>query len=218
MTAVIAHRGGHEHAPENSIAAFRAALADQADGVELDVRLDRRGFPVLAHDMVQWHRGIPYHVGRTTHRWMNFLSTLDEALEILAADTSPARLVLDVKRAEEAVAVSDWCRERNADLSRIAVWCRAPGPIEALKDVGFAERALLSSGSDVTAYIEAAAACGSDAVSLNPDLIGADAVRQARERGLTVYAWITDRARHHQAVQWGVDGLVTDWVREARAA
>ncbi|HVX43154.1 MAG TPA: glycerophosphodiester phosphodiesterase [Mycobacteriales bacterium] len=216
MTTVIAHRGGHDSARENSIAAYRAALADGADGVELDVRLDRRGFPVLAHDVVQWHRGLPYHVGRCSYRWLGFLSTLDEALQVLR--TSPGRLVLDVKRADQAIAVAGWCRKRDADLSRIALWCRDPEPVEALRGAGFAERALLSTGADVTAYIDAAAACGSDAVSLNPDLITAAAVDRARDRGLTVYAWITDPAKHRQAVQWGVDGLVTDWVVAARQA
>jgi glycerophosphoryl diester phosphodiesterase len=215
VTVLIAHRGGHESAPENSIAAYRAALADGADGVELDVRLDRRGFPVLAHDMVQWHRGIPYHVGLGSYRWMRFLSTLDEALGVL--ETAPGRLVLDVKRADQAIAIAGWCRKRDADLSRIALWCRDSGPIEALRDAGFAERALLSTGADVTAYIAAAAACGADAVSLNPDLITAAAVQDARDRGLTVYAWITDPAKHRQALQWGVDGLVTDWVAAARS-
>lgn len=47
----LAHRGDWRRAPENTIQAFRAAMAVPAcDGVELDVRLDRGGTPVVIHD------------------------------------------------------------------------------------------------------------------------------------------------------------------------
>ena len=47
---VIAHRGAHSAHPENSIAAFQAALALGADGVELDVRLTADGQVAAVHD------------------------------------------------------------------------------------------------------------------------------------------------------------------------
>ncbi|ARX89259.1 glycerophosphodiester phosphodiesterase [Streptomyces alboflavus] len=48
MTA--AHRGQWRKAPENSLAALRAAFADGAEIVEADVRLTKDGVPVLMHD------------------------------------------------------------------------------------------------------------------------------------------------------------------------
>ena len=47
---IIAHRGASEHAPENTIAAFRRAIDDGAEGVEFDVRLSKDGVPVVIHD------------------------------------------------------------------------------------------------------------------------------------------------------------------------
>ena len=47
---VIGHRGASAVAPENTLAAFERALADGADGIELDVRLARDGVPVVVHD------------------------------------------------------------------------------------------------------------------------------------------------------------------------
>jgi glycerophosphoryl diester phosphodiesterase len=47
---VIAHRGDSAHAPENTLAAFRAALAAGADMVEFDVGLTRDLVPVVLHD------------------------------------------------------------------------------------------------------------------------------------------------------------------------
>lgn len=47
---VIAHRGYSTVAPENTLAAFEAALHAGADLLELDVHLDADGVPVVLHD------------------------------------------------------------------------------------------------------------------------------------------------------------------------
>lgn len=50
MTRIIAHRGASRVAPENTLAAFRAAARLGADGVELDVHASRDGALVVIHD------------------------------------------------------------------------------------------------------------------------------------------------------------------------
>lgn len=47
---VLGHRGACAHAPENTLAAFRLALEDGADGIELDAHLTRDGAVVVMHD------------------------------------------------------------------------------------------------------------------------------------------------------------------------
>jgi glycerophosphoryl diester phosphodiesterase len=47
---IIAHRGASAHAPENTLAAFRAASDAGADGVEFDVQLTKDGVAVVFHD------------------------------------------------------------------------------------------------------------------------------------------------------------------------
>ncbi|HET7379009.1 MAG TPA: glycerophosphodiester phosphodiesterase family protein [Gaiellales bacterium] len=47
---VVAHRGGGAEAPENTLAAFRAAIAAGADAIEVDVLPSRDGHPVVHHD------------------------------------------------------------------------------------------------------------------------------------------------------------------------
>jgi len=49
-TLNIAHRGGAGLWPENSLAAFRGAVAMGADGAELDVQLSKEGEVVVFHD------------------------------------------------------------------------------------------------------------------------------------------------------------------------
>ena len=55
---VIAHRGDTAAAPENTLAAFTAAIDAGADGIELDVHPSRDGAPVVHHD---------YYLERTTN-------------------------------------------------------------------------------------------------------------------------------------------------------
>lgn len=47
---VLGHRGASAHFPENTLAAFRAALEHGADGVELDVMRCASGEVVVVHD------------------------------------------------------------------------------------------------------------------------------------------------------------------------
>lgn len=46
---LLAHRGGMGRAPENTVASFKQALADGADGYEFDVCLTQDKQPVLIH-------------------------------------------------------------------------------------------------------------------------------------------------------------------------
>ena len=47
---IFAHRGASVHAPENTLAAFELALAQNADAIELDVKLSADGHAVVIHD------------------------------------------------------------------------------------------------------------------------------------------------------------------------
>jgi glycerophosphoryl diester phosphodiesterase len=49
---LLAHRGYHAAVPENTLAAFEAAVKLGVDGIETDVRLSSDGLPVIMHDRV----------------------------------------------------------------------------------------------------------------------------------------------------------------------
>lgn len=57
MIKCIAHRGASAEAPENTLAAFRQALALKVHGLECDVHLSKDNKVVVIHDT---------HIGRTT--------------------------------------------------------------------------------------------------------------------------------------------------------
>ena len=69
MTAplIIGHRGASAVAPENTMAAFREAIAVGANGIEFDVRLTRDGIPVVIHDStLQRTSGLPHRIADLT--------------------------------------------------------------------------------------------------------------------------------------------------------
>jgi glycerophosphoryl diester phosphodiesterase len=64
---VLGHRGASADAPENTLAAFRLALAQGADGVELDVRRCASGEAVVLHDAdARRVAGVPLRVDRAS--------------------------------------------------------------------------------------------------------------------------------------------------------
>ncbi|SFW17268.1 glycerophosphoryl diester phosphodiesterase [Nitrosovibrio sp. Nv17] len=79
---VIAHRGAHAAVPENTLAAFEAAVALGANGVETDVRISLDGLPVLVHDRITPAGPVAGLVRRDIeHAVGHEVPTLDEALE-----------------------------------------------------------------------------------------------------------------------------------------
>jgi glycerophosphoryl diester phosphodiesterase len=58
--AIIAHRGASAYAPENTLAAFKLALQQGADGIELDAKLTADGHVVVIHDPLV-DRTTPFH-------------------------------------------------------------------------------------------------------------------------------------------------------------
>jgi len=49
-TKIIAHRGASSQYPENTMIAYKQALKDGADAIELDIHLSRDKIPVVIHD------------------------------------------------------------------------------------------------------------------------------------------------------------------------
>lgn len=73
---IIAHRGASAIAPENTLAAFRQAIADGAEGIEFDVRPAGDGVPVVFHD-AKLNR-----VGRCEGRVIDFSSKQLQTLDV----------------------------------------------------------------------------------------------------------------------------------------
>lgn len=221
VPTIVAHRANSvgPGPAENSLAAILAAAAAGADAVELDVRRTWDGHIVLGHDPLRWQRrwglNVPLAIRASRRRWLPSLVGLDEALDCALAAGLDVKL--DVKDAAAVPALRRRCRQRRTDADRLALWCRSPAQTaDPENHQVFGEVALLANRQSAPAYLRDAARSQATAVSLNPDLLGAGSVSAAHEQGFTVYAWIVDPGRHRDAIDLGVDGLVTDWIGPAR--
>jgi glycerophosphoryl diester phosphodiesterase len=93
LPLVIAHRGASSDAPENTPAAFEAAIALGADAVELDVRRTSDGVLVVHHNASR--RGVP--VAMLTHSALVRLSRNEPPLLDTVLDLCAGQIGLDIE-------------------------------------------------------------------------------------------------------------------------
>jgi glycerophosphoryl diester phosphodiesterase len=93
---IVAHRGDHSHAHENTLAAFGAAIACGADMIEFDVRRTADGEFVVHHDADLG--GVPISQMRFTdiENWRNY--PVPRLAEVL--DLASGRIRIDVELKE----------------------------------------------------------------------------------------------------------------------
>jgi glycerophosphoryl diester phosphodiesterase len=93
LPLVIAHRGASSDAPENTPAAFEAAIALGVDAVELDVRRTSDGALVVHHNASR--RGMP--VAMLTYSALVRLSRYEPPLLDTVLDLCAGRVAVDVE-------------------------------------------------------------------------------------------------------------------------
>ncbi len=222
---VIGHRGASSAAPENTLAAFRLAVAQGADGVELDVRRSADGALVVHHDA---HLSDGRLVRATVRGHLPpSVPTLGEALaagpwfvniEIKNDLGEPghdpsARLVDDVVAEVGAhgaggrvlLSSFDWatlCRVRQAAPELAAAWLVWTG-----------------TGGGAAAWVARAAAAGMRALNPQDALVDAGLVASAHGAGLAVNVWtVDDPDRIRALARLGVDAVITNDPAAAREA
>lgn len=221
---VIAHRGSGPRGPEpeNTVAAFSAARALGADGVELDVRRSRDGAPVVIHDAVLADGRLVSEV-----RAGDLPSEIPSLEEAIVA-CSGLFLNLEVKSSREE---PDFDPSEAVARRAAGVLARDGGDLAgavvssfsrpALAAVGAAApvcaRAILCGwGSDP---VEVARADGLDAIHPHHTLVTAELVARARAAHLAVRTWtVDDGARVAALAQLGLEAVITNEVAMARAA
>jgi glycerophosphoryl diester phosphodiesterase len=226
---VIAHRGSSAQAPENTLAAFRLAVEQGADVVELDVQESADGEVLVAHDSdLMKVAGVGLKIGETdaaelravdigSYAGAQFAAervpTLAEALAVCKGKT---RMIIELKsyghdqRLEERVAAIVEAAGMEDSCSFMSLDHHMVGAMKRLRPqwrVG----------------VLAAKALG-DLTSLDADFLAVEArmatprfVRRAHRAGQDVFVWtVNDPAWMLTTLSRGVDGLITDTPDVAR--
>jgi glycerophosphoryl diester phosphodiesterase len=212
---IYAHRGASGIHPENTLRAFRHALASGVDGIELDVHATADGFPVVIHDR---------DVGRTTDgagyvdqiplaRLETFNAGDGERVptlaEVLALVGDAAHLDIEIKAPGVERAVLDILARYPA-----VRWAISSFSWDALRTVRrldpaaevwpLAER----DGDDLIAI---AAELGSPVVSLFSGGYTAETAAKLRDAGLRVIVWtVNDPREARRIADLGAFALCTD--------
>lgn len=224
---IIAHRGSSRECPENTLAAFTRALAQQADGIELDVHGLADGQLVVHHDAVirldeETGRG-----GTAVLREMTLpqlravrlpgghpVPVLDDVFDLVGP---LATVYVEVKAPgiERAIAA---LLDRHPTV-RAAVHAfdhRIPWAVRALRPgtaIGFL------SASYPLEPVRILEPMVPDALWQHAPLIDQALVDAVHQRGARVIAWTeNDPVRARELASWGVDGLCTDVPATIRAA
>ena len=206
---VLAHRGLHDDAPENTLDAFAAAVAAGADGIETDVRLSRDGLPVLFHDPKVWRRKVAAMTRAELSRAAGFrVPTLEEAMQRFD-------VVWDVEiKSMDAVESTLAVLRRLRGTRRFFVTSFRRDVLRRVAASGLAETGLIVEH----APLGLRRTPGEIAVWRFP-IATKRRVRRAHAAGLRVFvygAWTP--GEHARCVAAGVEGLITDRPSLARAA
>ncbi|MCH8919884.1 MAG: glycerophosphodiester phosphodiesterase [Chloroflexi bacterium] len=229
MSAVIiAHRTCPRHAPENSLQGIRRAAELGADGVEIDVQRTLDGVPILMHDKTLWRtaglnwpaRLLPYSLLRRLHLkgGSERVPTLAEALAALPPSLTVA---IEIKHASAAAATLAEVRRQRLE-SRTLLWSMHGKAVRhTAAEAPEIETALLRSvrwAGRLRRFLDDAVRFGAGGVSAHWQAITATFVDEAHRRGLKVYSMSRDTKSIAAKLALGLDGIVTDWPQEARAA
>jgi glycerophosphoryl diester phosphodiesterase len=219
---IFAHRGTSGHDPENTLRAFRGALAAGADGVEFDVHATVDRVPVVIHDRdVARTTNGQGHVDELTLAQVQALDagegervpTLTEALDVLG---DKLRLYVEVKQAGIE-------REVLSELKRRpeARWLIGSFNLDIL-------RAVRAASADAELWIiavypsdeifTAASELGVTTVSLLHQTVSDEVAARCRAANLELAVWTVNQADDARRMRdLGAVGLCTDFPAEVVA-
>lgn len=230
---VTAHRGSSIEAPQNTLAAVRLAIEDGADAVEFDVHQAKDGALVVFHDVnLKRLAGIDANVYDLTGEELvridvgshgDFASTFaGETIPTLeqVLDAAQGKIGLNVELKVHTKETPDYARD-VVDLLRAKGWLE-DAYITSLDEAILREVRRLEPrlwiGAIITAKVGSASALDCDIYSVQP-LIATNAfIRRAHALGREVHVWtINDEADMTRVADRGVDGVITDLPRQAKA-
>lgn len=230
---IIGHRGASAVAPENTMAAFREAIAAGADGIEFDVRLTKDGVPVVIHDSsLRRTGGVNQRVADLSLEelskvdvgsWFKSGSFAGETVPSLAElfelfQTNDRSLYLEMKcdsPVEYRPLAEACCRmiDKYSFKERVVVECFQLPALEVLKEIdpeiktaALFDRVFMDQ-SIVTRAIE----IGAMAVALHHRLGRKGLVEKSKQAGLHVAVWtVDDPIWIDRARAIGIDALITN--------
>jgi glycerophosphoryl diester phosphodiesterase len=216
---IIAHRGASLEKPENTLAAFRRALALGVDGIELDVHVTRDGIPVVFHDYdLRRLTGTRGRISRKSWEELKRLrvagtDSIPRLVDVLRLTHRQVVVQIEIKAGVPIAPVIDAIRRARAAGSVILASFDAGIVSEAAQLGPTIPRMLITEARKTpAALLRQLTACRAAGVSVNWRRIRSAAwVRYFQDRGHTVWCWtVNDATAARRLAEWGVDALLGD--------
>ena len=228
--AITAHRGGAREAPENTLAAFQNAIDQGADWVELDVQQTADGVLMVMHDAnLKRTTGLDKEFWQVTYdeikdldngSWFDpafadqRICTLEEALALCKGKI---KLNIEVKPDGHGVDLE----RKTVDLinaydmrDQVAV---ASISYESLAKVKEIDPSMPTMYDMTLAYGSISSIEHVDYFSVDDFFVTQELVDEVQGAGKIIYAWtVNDPANMSRLIDYGIDGLVTDDIAQAR--
>ena len=210
---IIAHRGASAVAPENTIAAFEAAIEAGADGIEFDVRLTRDDIPVVIHDETLYRTaGVR---GRVADMSFDQLSQFDvpsvaQLFELLQSNN--LLLYLEMKGSTTRL-TEECCRlvEEYRLKDRVIFSCFEHSALQAVKDIDPELKTAALFQPPASFIVERAGAIRADGIALHHRLSNSSLLEEANRAGFKVAVWtVDDPAWVKRAQEMDVYALITN--------
>lgn len=224
---IIAHRGASAVAPENTLAAFEAAIAAGADGIEFDVRLTRDHVPVVIHDQtLRRTGGVRGRVADLTFAefsqvdvgsWFGEsfaaqqVPSLEQLFELFR--TNDMLLYLEMKSQEQPQLAEACCRliEEHRLKDRVVFECFEHSALEIVKNIDPTLRTAALFQSPASFILKRAQAIGASEIALHHRLANKRLVEKAGLANLKVVTWtVDDPAWIDRARAYGIEALITN--------
>jgi len=220
---ITAHRGNSIRAPENTLAAFRAAMAAHASFSELDVQRTRDGLVVVLHDGdLMRMAGDPRKIGELTAAELATIDVGRKFGEAFRGEHVPSlEAVIDLVRGRMkinvelkynapdpglAAAVVEVLR-RNNFLDEVVITSLSAAALRQIKDI----EPRLTTGMIVAAAVGDVARADADFLSLNSARATPAVIGRAHAAGKQVHVWTVNRAEVMlRMIERGVDNIITD--------
>ena len=232
---VIAHRGASGEFPENTLLAFKKAIKQQADGIELDIQYHHSNTFMLLHDnyldKTTNGNGVINDYSLVDLQKLDAgqgetIPTLNQALtvingqclvniEIKSPTTEPQSLLTIISLLQQNLeqAIND----NNFSWSQFVISSfNHPLLAEIKKHIPRASTAALVASCPIN-YAQCAQQL--EAVSFNPsiEMLNQTLVDDAHHRGLKVWVYTVDREKDiAKCHSYGVDGIFTNFPKQTK--
>ncbi len=223
---IVAHRGGANLYPENTLSAFRHAIALGVDEIECDVHLLKSGEVVVFHDFrleqLVGKKGYIHDIDNETRKQLCVKGSteapplLEEVLDLLELNNVALHLEIktcgEVERetilSQKALAL---IKSRNL-VKRVSAISFDPASLRPFIEAGIASGPCIDSFEDgIYRYFSEWKRLGYSDLSLNGSIVSKDFIEAALEAGFTVGVWtINGKARLSHWLNMPVHYITTD--------